>query len=77
VYVRAGQGRADKEATMVRVLTFDYRTNLLWIAYLIVGIVVAADRHYFEAVNNIEQVAEAGLAIFLWPLVLLDVSMRI
>ena len=62
---------------MVRAGTYGYRVNLLWIAYLIVGVVVAADRHYFQAVNNIEEVAEAGLAIFLWPLVLLDVSMRI
>jgi hypothetical protein len=62
---------------MVRAATYGYRINLLWIAYLIVGVVVAADRHYFQAVNNIEEVAEAGLAIFLWPLVLLDVSMRI
>jgi hypothetical protein len=62
---------------MVRAGTYGYRINLLWIAYLIVGVVVAADRHYFQAVNNIEEVVEAGLAIFLWPLVLLDVSMRI
>jgi hypothetical protein len=62
---------------MVRAGTYGYRINLLWIAYLIVGVVVAADRHYFQAVNSIEEVVEAGLAIFLWPLVLLDVSMRI
>jgi hypothetical protein len=44
---------------MVRAGTYGYRVNLLWIAYLIVGAVVAADRHYLEAVNNIEQVVEA------------------
>ena len=62
---------------MVRAGTYGYGINLLWVAYLIVGAVVAADRKYFEAVNNIEQVVEAGLAVFLWQLVLLDVSMRI
>jgi hypothetical protein len=42
----------------------------------VVGAFVASDRHYFEKVNRIEEVAEAALAVVLWPLVLLDVSMR-
>jgi hypothetical protein len=50
--------------------------SLLTIAYFVIGAIVAADRNYFEHVNRIEEVAEAALAVVLWPLVLLDVSMR-
>jgi hypothetical protein len=50
--------------------------SLITIAYLVVGAFIASDHHYFEHVNRIEEVAEATLAVLLWPLVLLDVSMR-
>jgi len=50
--------------------------SLLTIIYLAVGAFIASDHHYFEHVNRIEEVAEAALAVVLWPLVLLDVSMR-
>jgi hypothetical protein len=58
-------------------VAYGYRPSLLWIAYLVIGIVVAADRNYLEEAGNVEKVAEAFLAVVLWPLVLLDVSMRI
>ena len=50
--------------------------SLFTIIYLVVGAFVASDYDYFKGVNKIEEVAEAALAILLWPLVLLDVSMR-
>jgi hypothetical protein len=43
---------------------------------LVVGAFVASDYDYFKGVNKIEEVAEAALAVVLWPLVLLDVSMH-
>lgn len=51
-------------------------TNLLWIAYFVAGVAIAADRKYFDKVDKLEQVAEAALAVLLWPLVLLGVDMR-
>jgi hypothetical protein len=51
-------------------------SGLLTIVYLAVGAIVAGDHHYFEHVDHIKQVAEAALAVVLWPLVLLGVSMR-
>lgn len=51
--------------------------SLITIIYLVVGAFVASDHGYFENVNRIEEVAEAALAVALWPLVLLDVSMRL
>jgi hypothetical protein len=53
------------------------RSNLLGILYLVIGILVANDHHYVGGVNRIEEVVELVLAVALWPLVLLDVSMRI
>jgi hypothetical protein len=53
-----------------------WRANLLWIIYLVAGIVVAANRNYLSGIANIQEIAEALLAIVLWPLVLLGVSMR-
>jgi hypothetical protein len=49
---------------------------LLWILYLVAGVVVAANRNYLSGVSDIQDVAEALLAVVLWPLVLLGVSMR-
>jgi hypothetical protein len=51
-------------------------SNLLWIAYFVAGVVIAADHKYFEKVDKVEQVVEAALAVLLWPLVLLGVDMR-
>jgi len=50
--------------------------SLLTIVYLAIGAFVAADRNYFENVDRIKDVAEAALAVLLWPLVLLGVSMH-
>jgi hypothetical protein len=44
--------------------------------YLVAGVVVAANRNYLSGVNDIQAVAEALLAVVLWPLLLLGVSMR-
>jgi hypothetical protein len=51
-------------------------SGLVTIIYLAVGAVVASIHHYFEHVDHIKQVAEAALAVVLWPLVLLGVSMH-
>jgi hypothetical protein len=56
---------------------YGYRgPSLIGILYLVVGVIVAADRNSFRGVNNIEEVVEALLAVFLWPLVLLGIDMR-
>jgi hypothetical protein len=50
--------------------------GLLTIIYLVVGAFVASDHNYFDNVDRIKQVAEAALAVVLWPLVLLGVNMH-
>jgi hypothetical protein len=53
------------------------RSNLLWIVYLIVGVVIAADKHYFEHVDKVVEVLEAALAVALWPLLLFGVDINL
>jgi len=50
--------------------------NLFWIAYFVVGALVASDHRYFDHVDKLHQLLEAILAVLLWPLVLLGVHMR-
>ena len=51
--------------------------SLFTLVYVVAGAFVAADNNYFKNVDDIEAVLSAVLAILLWPLVLLDVNLRI
>lgn len=52
-------------------------SGLLTIAYLIIGAFVAGSHGYFGNVNSLEGIVSALLAIVLWPLILLDVNLRV
>jgi hypothetical protein len=51
--------------------------SLIAIAYLVVGLIVAANDNYLRDLENVRQVVSAVLAIVLWPLVLLGVDLHI
>lgn len=51
--------------------------SLLTIIYVVIGVFVAADHKYLKNIDDLEAVISAILAILLWPLVLLDVNLRI
>lgn len=51
--------------------------SILTIVYVAIGIFVAADRNFFKNVEDIEDVLSILLAVFLWPLLLFDVDLRI
>jgi hypothetical protein len=51
--------------------------NLIAIAYLIAGLIVAANDDYLRNLDNVRRVVSALLAIVLWPLVLLGVDLHI
>ena len=53
------------------------RSRLIGIIYLAIGVVVAASKDYFDGINNIEGVISAALGVVLWPLLLVDVNLRI
>jgi hypothetical protein len=53
------------------------RISLAGVIYLIVGAVVAATHHYFEHVDTLKQLLSAVLAVILWPLILLGISLHV
>ena len=51
--------------------------RLLILAYVIVGVVLAANHHYFAHLDTARQILSAILAVLLWPLILLGISLHI
>ena len=54
-----------------------YRGGLLPLVYVVVGAFVAGTHHYFRHVDTLRTIGSALLAILLWPLVLLGISLHI
>jgi Mn2+/Fe2+ NRAMP family transporter len=50
------------------------RPSLLTIIYLVIGVVVAANRNYFGDIDDLQGILSAVLAVLLWPLILLGVD---
>jgi hypothetical protein len=53
------------------------RTRLIVIVYLVIGVVVAASKDYFDSIDSLRGVVSAALGVVLWPLLLVDVNLRI
>lgn len=51
--------------------------SVLFVVYIIIGVVVAAGHQYFEHVDALKPIASAVLAVLLWPLVLLGVDLHL
>ncbi len=51
--------------------------NILLVAYVVVGIIVANSHHYFAHLSGPKPILSAVLAVVLWPLVLLGVNLHI
>jgi hypothetical protein len=54
-----------------------FRSSFLGLIYLVVGVAVAATHEYFENLDTLKRIASAALAVALWPLILLDIDLRI
>jgi len=63
--------RAEKNASVF------FGRRVLLLLYLGVGIAIAWTHHYFERLSSWRQILSALLAIALWPLVLLGISLHI
>ncbi len=50
---------------------------VLFVIYIIIGVVVAAGHHYFEHLDALKPIASAVLAVLLWPLVLFGISLHL
>jgi hypothetical protein len=51
--------------------------GLAGVIYVLVGVVVAAHRHYFAHVDTVRTLGSALLAILLWPLLFLGIDLHI
>jgi hypothetical protein len=47
------------------------------IVYVVIGLFVASQHHYFVHLNSISHILSALLAVLLWPLLLLGVNLNI
>ena len=54
-----------------------FRPSLVGLLYIIIGVAVAAQKHYFKHLDTIRLIASALLAIVLWPLLLLGIDLHI
>jgi hypothetical protein len=52
-------------------------TGIVGIVYVVVGLIVAQQHHYFNNLGTIKRVGSAVLAVLLWWLVLLGIDLRI
>jgi hypothetical protein len=50
---------------------------ILFVVYIVIGVVVAASHHYFVHLDALKPIASAVLAVLLWPLVLLGVNLQL
>lgn len=49
----------------------------LILAYVVIGVVVAASKDYLENLDTVRRLASALLAILLWPLLLVGIDLQI
>jgi len=54
-----------------------FRSSFLGLVWIVVGVVVAANEHYFKKLDTIRLVLSAILAVVLWPLLLLGIDLHI
>lgn len=52
-------------------------TSILGVIYVVIGIVVANSKNYFENLDAVKRLVSALLAVVLWPLLLLGVNLHI
>ena len=51
--------------------------SIVVIIYVVIGVIVAAQRDYFENLERVRGIISLVLAILLWPRLLLGVDLRI
>jgi Na+(H+)/acetate symporter ActP len=52
-------------------------SRVVLIVYVVVGLLVAQSHHYFDHLSGLKSIASAVLAVVLWPLILLGISLHI
>jgi hypothetical protein len=54
-----------------------FRSSFLGLVWIVVGVAVAAQKHYFKHLDTVRLVVSAILAVVLWPLLLLGIDLHI
>jgi hypothetical protein len=54
-----------------------FRSRFLGLVWIVVGVAVAAQKHYFKHLDTVRLVVSAILAVVLWPLLLLGIDLHI
>jgi hypothetical protein len=50
---------------------------VLFVVYIVIGVIVASGHHYFVHLNSAKPIVSAVLAVLLWPAVLFGVNLHI
>ena len=53
------------------------RSGIGSLIYVVIGLIVASSHHYFTHADKLKPLASAVLAVALWPLLLLGISLHI
>ena len=53
------------------------RPSFVGLVYIVVGVAVAAQKHYFKHLDTIRLIGSAVLAVVLWPLLFLGIDLHI
>lgn len=51
--------------------------RLLALIYIVIGVLVAAARNYFERLDSVNGIVSLLIAILVWPVIVFDVDVRI
>jgi hypothetical protein len=54
-----------------------FRPRFIGIIWIVIGVAVAAEKHYFKHLGTIRLIVSAVLAVLLWPLLLLGIDLHI
>jgi hypothetical protein len=54
-----------------------FRRRLIPLVYVIVGVALAAQKHYLDHFGGWRPIVSAVLAILLWPLLLLGINLHV
>jgi len=52
-------------------------STVLFVVYIVIGVLVASGHHYFEHLDALKPIASAVLAVLLWPLILFGISLHL
>jgi len=50
---------------------------VVFVIYIVIGVVVASGHHYFEHLDALKPIASAVIAVLLWPLILFGINLHI